>query len=177
MATINSSGLATGVSAGTTTITAALAGVSGHTVLTVQATLPTISLTSPANGASYGAPPRISLAASVTANGHSITKVQFYNGATLLGEDTTAPYAFTWSSVSAGSYSLTAQVVYDSGSTVASSAANVTVTNQLPAIALTSPANNASFHGARRPSASPPASPPTATPSPGPVLQRHDLAG
>jgi sulfur relay (sulfurtransferase) complex TusBCD TusD component (DsrE family) len=107
---------------------------------------PAIALTSPANGAAFTAPASISLAASVTANGHSITRVRFYNGTTLLGEDTTAPYAFTWSSVAAGSYSLTGQAVYDSGSTVASSAANVTVTNQLsPAIALTSPANNAAF--------------------------------
>ena len=57
VATINSSGLATGVSAGTTTITAALAGVSGHTVLTVQATLPAIALTAPVNGAEV-TPPR-----------------------------------------------------------------------------------------------------------------------
>ena len=68
---------------------------------------PTIALTSPANNAAFTAPATISLAANVTANGHTITKVQFYNGATLLGEDTNAPYAFTWSSVAAGNYSLT----------------------------------------------------------------------
>ena len=107
---------------------------------------PIIALTSPANNAAFTAPATISLAANVTANGHTITKVQFYNGTTLLGEDATAPYTFTWSSVAAGSYSLTAQAVYDSGSTVASTAAVVTVTNQLPpAIVLTSPANNAAF--------------------------------
>ena len=108
--------------------------------------LPTIVLTSPANSAAYAAPANISLAASVTANGHSITAVQFYNGTTLLGTDTTAPYTFAWSSVPAGSYSLTAHVVYDSGSTVTSAAANVTVTNlPAPTIALTSPANHAAF--------------------------------
>ena len=107
---------------------------------------PTIALTSPANNAAFTAPATINLAANVTANGHTITKVQFYNGATLLGEDTTAPYAFTWSGVAAGNYSLTAQAVYDSGSTVASTAANVTVTNlPPPTIALTSPADNAAF--------------------------------
>jgi len=37
----------------------------------------------------FNAPATISLAANVTANGHTITKVQFYNGATLLGEATT----------------------------------------------------------------------------------------
>ena len=107
---------------------------------------PAIVLTSPANNAAFTAPASISLAANVTANGHSITRVQFYNGTTLLGGDTTAPYTFAWSGVTAGSYSLTAQVVYDSGSTLASTAANVTVTNlAAPAIALTSPANGATF--------------------------------
>ena len=126
---------------------------SGSTVASTAANVtvtnllpPVIALTSPANNAAFTAPATISLAANVTANGHTITKVQFYNGATLLGEDTTAPYAFTWSSVAAGNYSLTAQAVYDSGTTVASTAANVTVTNQLPpTIALTSPANNSAF--------------------------------
>jgi hypothetical protein len=103
-------------------------------VLTVNAVNPppTVALTSPANGASYTAPATISLAATVTANGHTITKVQFYNGATLLAEDTSAPYTFTWSSVSAGNYSLTARGVYDAGSTTDSSPVNIAVTS-LPA--------------------------------------------
>jgi len=107
--------------------------------------LPTITLTAPSNGAGYTAPATINLAASVTTNGHSITKVQFYNGATLLGEDTSAPYSFTWSNVSSGSYTLTAQVVYDAGSTVASSLANVTVTNPAPTVALTAPSDGAGY--------------------------------
>jgi hypothetical protein len=107
---------------------------------------PVITLSSPANNAGFTAPATINLGASVTANGHSITSVQFYNGTTLLGGDTTAPYTFNWSSVGAGSYDLTAQVVYDSGSTIASSAANVTITNlPPPVILLASPVNGAIF--------------------------------
>jgi hypothetical protein len=88
---------------------------------------PTIALTSPANGARYTAPATINLAASVTANGHTISQVQFYHGATLLRADTVAPYTFSWTNVGVGSYSLSARAVYDSGSTVASAIANVTV--------------------------------------------------
>ena len=88
-----------------------------------------ISLTSPADGSSYAAPASISLAASVTPNGHTITKVQFYsNGTNLLNEDTNSPYSFTWTNVAVGSYSLTARVIYDAGASVDSGAANVTVT-------------------------------------------------
>jgi hypothetical protein len=91
--------------------------------------LPAISLTSPADGSSYPAPASISLAASVTPNGHTITKVQFYNnGSTLLNEDTNSPYSFSWTNVGIGTYSLTARLVYDAGTTLDSGAANVTVT-------------------------------------------------
>src|SRR6185369_16947085 len=105
---------------------------------------PAVTLTSPANAASFTAPATINLAASVTPNGHTITKVQLYNGTTLLGEDAPAPYAFTWSSVAAGSYTLTARAVYDSGSTINSAAASISVANTLaPTVALTSPSTGA----------------------------------
>jgi len=95
----------------------------------VVTSLPSISLTSPVNGARYSSPAAISLAATVTANAHTITQVQFYNGSTLLGSAATAPYSFTWANVNAGSYTLNAALVYDSGSTVVSSLATITVTN------------------------------------------------
>src|SRR6185503_2364926 len=108
--------------------------------------VPTIALTSPANGAAFAAPATVNLAASVTANGHTITKVQFYNGTTLLGEDTTAPYTVAWPNVPAGSFTLTARAVYDAGSTINSAAVNITVaTTTLPIIALTSPASGATL--------------------------------
>ena len=95
--------------------------------ITVTNPAPTVLVTSPTNGASYAAPATINLAASVTPNGHTITKVQFYNGAALLGEDTAAPYALTWTNVGPGSYTLTAQAVYDAGATTASPAVSIAV--------------------------------------------------
>ena len=77
-------------------------------------------LSSPAGGSSFLAPADISLAAAATANGHTISKVQFYNGTALLGEDTTAPYLLTWSNAPAGNYSLTARITYDGSVTLAS---------------------------------------------------------
>ena len=94
-----------------------------------NSTLPTISLTVPTSGATFAAPAVINCAASVAANGHTITKVQFYNSATLLAEVTASPYNFAWNSVSAGTYSLSAKAVYDTGSVVASAPITVTVTN------------------------------------------------
>jgi len=97
-------------------------------VTTSNSSPPEIVLISPASGTAYTAPATIALAASVTPNGHTITKVQFYSGTTLLGASTTAPYSFSWGNVGAGSYNLSASAVYDAGSGVASSSVAVLVT-------------------------------------------------
>jgi hypothetical protein len=96
--------------------------------ITVTNPPPGVVLTSPTNGAAYSAPASINLAATVTANGHSITRVQFYDGAALLGESASVPYSLTWSGVGPGSYSFNAVVVYDAGSTAASAPVTASVT-------------------------------------------------
>jgi regulation of enolase protein 1 (concanavalin A-like superfamily) len=94
-----------------------------------NSTPPTVTLTAPANGSSYSGPANVTLAASVVTNGHSIAKVQFYQGATLLGEDVAPPYSYTWSGVAAGSYTLSATLIYDTSLTVSSGTATISVTN------------------------------------------------
>ena len=71
--------------------------------------LPAVTMTAPTGGSSYSAPASISLAASVTPNGHSIAKVQFYSGTNLLNEAGISPFSFTWTNVGIGSYSLFAR--------------------------------------------------------------------
>ncbi len=94
---------------------------------------PAIILTTPANGGTFQAPATISLAATVTTNGNTINQVQFYYaGASLIGEDATAPYVYPWTNVSAGSYSVTARLIYNGSSTLDSAPANLTVTNLPP---------------------------------------------
>jgi hypothetical protein len=104
--------------------------------ITVNNPLPAISLTSPVNGSSYSAPANITLGANVTANGHAITQVRYYNGATLLGTATSGPYTLSWSGVLAAAYNVSATAVYDSGSTVTSSVAAVSVTNLTQSLGL-----------------------------------------
>ena len=89
---------------------------------------PAIVLSAPSSGANYSTPANIELAAAVTPNGHTISQVKFYNGATLLGDSASAPYGFTWTNVVAGSYSLSASAVYDAGSSVISASVGVSVT-------------------------------------------------
>lgn len=88
---------------------------------------PTVALTSPASGATYTAPASVTLAASAADADGTVARVEFYSGSTLLGTDTTSPYNFTWSSVPAGTYSLTA-VAYDNvGARIVSAARSITV--------------------------------------------------
>jgi hypothetical protein len=110
--------------------------------------LPTVNLTQPADGATFTAPANVTLSATASDSDGLVTKVEFFNGATKLGEDTTAPYSFTWSGVSAGSYTLTARATDDVGGTATSAASRITVasnTNTPPAVSITYPANGAIF--------------------------------
>lgn len=96
------------------------------TVNNVSNPAPTTSITSPANGATFTAPASITITANASDNG-SVTKVDFYNGSTLLGTDTSSPYTFTWSNVAAGSYSLTSVATDNQGATGTSPVASITV--------------------------------------------------
>jgi glucose/arabinose dehydrogenase len=90
---------------------------------------PTVSITSPANNANFTAPANITINASAADSDGSITQVQFYNGATLLGTDTTSPYSYAWNNVAAGNYSLTAKATDNGGLSTTSSVISITVTN------------------------------------------------
>ena len=63
--------------------------------------------------------PEFVLSGTVTESGATISKVEFFSGTTLLGTATASPYTFSWASVPAGTYSLTAQA-FDSGTSGAS---------------------------------------------------------
>src|SRR6185436_14686347 len=77
----------------------------------------------------------------------TIARVEFYNGTTRLASDTTAPYSTTWSSVTAGTYSLTAVAFDNAGASTTSSPVTIQVNNanQAPTVTLTAPANGATY--------------------------------
>jgi len=80
-----------------------------------QTNVPTVSLTSPVDGAVF--PPNVGIAlnANVTTNGHAISKVQFFDSTTLLGEDASSPYSVVWSGATIGSHNLSARLLFDTG--------------------------------------------------------------
>lgn len=114
----------------------------------VTNTPPTVSLTAPANNATFTAPATVNITATASDPGGSVTKVEFFNGANKLGEDATSPYSYSWTGVAAGSYAITAMATDNGGLTATSSVANITVTtvtNTPPTITLTAPASGATF--------------------------------
>jgi len=110
-------------------------------VAVVVNNLPTVSLTAPANNSSVAGKATVSLTATASDTGGSIAKVEFFNGSTLLGSDTTSPYSYSWTNVVPGTYSLTAKATDNRGDTKTTNITTFTVTNPL-STSLTAPANN-----------------------------------
>jgi len=73
---------------------------------------PSVTWLSPTNDSVFLAPTNITLEADAFDSDGSVTRVEFFNEATKLGEATTAPYRFTWTNVLAGTYSLSARAVW-----------------------------------------------------------------
>ena len=88
---------------------------------------PTVSIVSPANGATFTAPATITITANAADSDGTVSKVEFFQGSTKLGEDTSTPFSFTWSGVAPGNYSLTAKATDNSHATATSNAVNISV--------------------------------------------------
>ena len=101
-------------------------------------TPPTVSITAPANNATFTPPATVNITANAADADGSVSKVEFYNGATLLGSDATAPYAFNWTNVASGNYSITAKAYDNLNATTTSAVVAITV-NAAPTVSLTSP--------------------------------------
>jgi hypothetical protein len=87
---------------------------------------PTVSLTSPLNGAAVLPGQSVALtatAADMATGGQvgSVSKVEFLYGTTVISTDTTSPYSATWTPTSAGTYLLTARATDSAGAVTTSS--------------------------------------------------------
>jgi len=127
------------VAAGNYSITAKatdnLGGVTTSNVVGVSVNAkPNVSLASPANGASFFAPALVSLNATASDSDGSISKVEFYQGSTLISTVTATPYSFNWSYVPAGTYTLTAKATDNNGASTISNSVSITVTPSSVAI-------------------------------------------
>jgi glucose/arabinose dehydrogenase len=135
-------------------------GAATHTIATPAATT-TYTATFTDIGPVNNQPPGVTLQAPATAtvgvavtlsatasdSDGSVARVEFFDGATLIGVDTSAPFSVAWTPTTSGSRQVTARATDDSGATTTSSATTVTVSpagvndTQAPTVALTAPAN------------------------------------
>ena len=91
---------------------------------------PQIALT--VSSTSHTAPANILLSAVASDPDNAIRSVDFYSGATRLAALIAAPYSFSWNSVPAGTYQLTAVATDSSGANTRSANVTVTVNSALP---------------------------------------------
>lgn len=132
---------------------AAVNWAANTTVVVPQNTLPTTSVTAPANNAAFVAPATISITANASDNDGVIAKVEFYEGNNLLATDFNAPYSFAWNNVAAGNYTLKTKAFDDDGASAFSSAITIAVneppnndTSDLPfTVSIITPNENAFF--------------------------------
>jgi len=105
---------------------------------------PSVTLSAAATGTVGSA---MAVTATAADSDGSVTRVEFFDGATSLNVDTVAPFAYSWTPGTAGTHTLTAVATDDQGATTRSAAVSVSVAagsggdTQPPSIALTSPAD------------------------------------
>jgi hypothetical protein len=92
-------------------------------------------------------PATVPLAATATDIDGTIAKVEFFNGALKVSEDTEAPFTFDWAAP-VGSHSLTARATDGQGATTDSAPIAITVINPTPTVTLTATDNSAGEFGA-----------------------------
>jgi hypothetical protein len=88
---------------------------------------PAVSITSPAGGTTFTTSPNIAIDATASDSDGTISKVELFNGSTLLGTQLGAPYNFSWNNVTPGTYTLTAQATDDAGAVTTSNPISITV--------------------------------------------------
>jgi hypothetical protein len=142
----------TGAAAGNHSVTAvaldnvgAVATSSPATIIAMTVIYPTVAVTAPTSPyATYlGRTVPFTATATTTRAGGSISSVQFYDGATLIGTGAAAGggvYTFTWTASSAGTHNITVRATDNLGAQATSAPATVvTVTILYPSVAITSP--------------------------------------
>jgi hypothetical protein len=96
-----------------------------------------VTITSPAEGTVLTAPASFTIRTSVSGGGNNVAQVQFFEGANLLGADTSNPYRFDVTDLGAGSYTLRA-VLTDNDGNQSSNSVGIVV-NELPTVTINTP--------------------------------------
>ena len=106
---------------------------------------PTVTITSPAEGAKFGKPSNLTFTADASDPDDGVAKVSFFLDGQLVGSAAKAPYSVMWTNAVPGTHSVVARAMDTWGLSASSKAVRFTVTNAPPVVNITSPTNNAAF--------------------------------
>ncbi len=115
----------------------------------VPNTPPSVSVTAPANGASAQVNTPVTVTADASDSDGTITVVEFFDGTTSIGTDTSSAYSITWTPLTTGTRNLTARATDNLGGIDTSATVSFTVTpppgadTEPPTATLTAPADQA----------------------------------
>jgi hypothetical protein len=87
---------------------------------------PDVAVTSPPDGTTFTAGTNVLLAAEASSAVSAIAKVEFFSGATKLGEATAAPYTIVWSNLPPGTLCVSAKATDEQGNVSASTSIALT---------------------------------------------------
>ena len=89
---------------------------------------PVVWISSPVNEyEELSAPASLTLTAGASDSDGTVSRVDFYQGSTLLGTATSNPYSISWNNVAAGRYALTAKATDNGGAVTTSGVVNITI--------------------------------------------------
>src|SRR5262249_5027223 len=108
-------------------------------------TPPTVSITAPANNATFAPPASFTLTTNAADSDGTIAKVEFFDGAPLVGTVNAAPFNLALTRVAGGTHAYTAKATDNNNGVTTSAVVNVIV-NAPPTITMTSPAPNSQWN-------------------------------
>ncbi len=108
-------------------------------VVNVTGTLPVVSITSPTNTQTVSIY-SYTINANATVTPGTITNVDFYVDAALVGNDASSPFSYSVVGAAAGAHTLSAVARDSNGNAVTSSVVNVVAANLPPSVTVTNPA-------------------------------------
>jgi len=144
-------GVWTNAQPGNHTVTARAEDQFGRTVPSESAKIvvsdapPTVTITSPVEGAKIGKSSTVTFTADASDPDDGVAKVSFFLDGQLVGSAAKPPYSVTWTNVVPGTHLVVARALDTWGLSASSKAVRFTVTNAAPAVSITSPTNNAVF--------------------------------
>lgn len=93
---------------------------------------PTISLTNPTGGQAFNQGTTINIGANASDPDGTVAKVEFLDGSTVIGTDTTSPFSFAWTNAATGTHSVSARATDNSGATTTTTPITITIVTSNP---------------------------------------------